>query len=83
MKSIHRFLVILIITLGLVMLGTGLTMKYPDFFLSTLPFIDLFSMRNIHNLVSVFFAIVFFIQMVSGLVLYLFPILQKRTKTSE
>jgi hypothetical protein len=83
MKSVHRFLVLLILVLGLIMMGTGTTMKYSEFFLTTMPFINLFAMRNIHNLVSVIFSIVFIIQLVSGIVLFLFPILQKQIKSSS
>lgn len=71
-KKIHRFLVLLISTIGILMAGTGILLKYkPDF-------INLGSVRLVHNSLSPYFALVFLGMMITGLIMYIFPLIQKR-----
>ena len=71
-RKIHRLLVILIIITGLIMTITGSTMKYPN--LS--PINPLFA-RNLHDLTSTFFAVIFLMMMLTGSYMFFYPKLQK------
>lgn len=68
-RKIHRFTLFFTIALGLFMMTTGLMMKFSV----ALPFLDLADARGYHNIVSVFFAVVLFIQMLSGFYMYIHP----------
>ena len=71
-RKIHRFLVIFIVILGLTMMITGTTMKYPNL----MP-IDPFLARRTHNIVSTFFSITLLGMMLTGSYSFLFPWLIK------
>ena len=77
-KQIHRLLIILITGLGAVMAGTGLMLKYPSRAVRFLPGLDLGLVRFIHSTLSTAFAIVLALMMLTGLVMYLVPWMQKR-----
>jgi len=68
----HRFLVWVIIILGLIMMLTGSAMKFPEIAL-----IDPLQARQIHNVISTLFSIVLFLMMLTGAFMYLYPWLQK------
>lgn len=70
-KKIHRFLALIITAIALVMMVTGLNMKYGWFFLN-----PLFA-RRLHNLLSVYFAVVLLLMMTAGLVMFYFPYWQR------
>ena len=76
-RKIHRILVLIISVIGLLMAGTGIMLKY-TFISERLTFIDLGLIRFLHNNLSPYFAIVFFAMFITGLFMYLFPLLQKK-----
>lgn len=83
-KTIHRLTMYLTVLLTLFMATTGLLLKYSLPLLD--PFIKIEFVRYMHNNVSVSFTIVLLLMMISGIYMYLFPILlkhQKKVKTCE
>lgn len=74
-RKIHRLLVVFVTVLGLVMAGTGTVMRFP----SLLPQ-GVGAMVEIHETVSVFFAAILVLQIITGLVLYVFPLIRKPKK---
>lgn len=77
-RKLHRILVLVIILSTLIMTVTGVILKYPK--LSNLIPFDLFFIRSLHNATSPFFAIVLTLMMLSGSVMYFYPILARRNK---
>ena len=75
-KKIHRILVIVIITLGIIMSVTGTTLKYP--FFARLFNLDLGLIRQLHNNLSPFFVVVLLLMSLTGLMMYSYPLLRKR-----
>jgi len=80
MKKIHRFLVLIIIPLGLFMAGTGTLLKFPAFGAKYLSFLDLGQIRYLHNQISVYFTAVLLLMMISGVWMYIYIWLQGRRK---
>ncbi|KKP87038.1 MAG: hypothetical protein UR89_C0008G0010 [Candidatus Roizmanbacteria bacterium GW2011_GWA2_35_8] len=76
-KKVHRFLVVIIAVIGLTMSLTGILLKYP-FISEKLVYIDLITIRYIHNNLSPFFTIVFLLMMLTGIVMYIFPFTRNR-----
>ncbi|MEK7611565.1 MAG: hypothetical protein AAB486_04315 [Patescibacteria group bacterium] len=76
-RKIHRYLVIIMIVLSLIMAGTGILLKY-SFISAKLTFIDLGLVRFLHNNLSPFFSFILFLMAVTGSFLFLFPYLPKR-----
>lgn len=76
-KKIHRLLVIIILIIGLVMAGTGILLKY--YFISEkLTFIDLGVVRSLHNNLSPYFAVIFLGMMITGIIMYLYPLTRNK-----
>lgn len=76
-KKIHRVLVLIITVIGVLMSITGVLLKYT--FISTkFSFIDLGLIRFIHNNLSPFFVIIFFGMMITGIIMYLFPLVRNK-----
>lgn len=75
-RKIHRVLVLLITFSTLLMTFTGIILKYPRI-TNTIP-LNLVSVRNLHNLASPFFSIVLVLMMISGIVMYFYPIWIKK-----
>jgi cytochrome b subunit of formate dehydrogenase len=78
-RKIHRFCVLIIIAIGLVMMVTGSIMKYPELF----TFSDPFAARRLHNILSTYFSIILFVMMLTGGYLYIFPWIMKRVRKSS
>ena len=76
-KKIHRLLVLIIAVIGVLMAGTGILLKY-TFISKKLIFIDLGLIRSLHNNLSPYFAVVFLGMLITGLVMYLFPMLKNK-----
>ena len=72
-KKIHRALVWIIITLGLVMGGTGLLLKFPAFADSYFSFFVPVQIRYLHNQISVYFSIALALMMITGIWMYIYP----------
>ncbi|NMB84104.1 hypothetical protein GYA28_02335 [Candidatus Roizmanbacteria bacterium] len=68
-KKIHRVLVMAVVFLGSIMGITGLILKYH---LS-----DYGLIRWLHNQLSLFFGLVFFVMLVTGIVMYIFPLTKR------
>ncbi len=73
-KQIHRLLVIAITGLGAVMALTGFILKYPGL----LGVGNLGLVRFVHSTMSTAFGIVLVFMVLTGLVMYLVPWVQKR-----
>ena len=76
-KKIHRFLVLLISTIGILMAGTGTLLKF-TVISEKLSFVDMEQIRLIHNNLSPYFAVVFLGMLITGLIMYLFPMLKNK-----
>jgi len=72
-RKIHRYLVILISVIGLVMMVTGYKMKQATEGVVVLPFIDYHAARVLHNQLSTLFAVILGIMMLTGIFLFLYP----------
>jgi hypothetical protein len=79
-RKIHRYLVILISVIGLVMMVTGFKMKQATEGVIVFPFFDSTATRTLHNQLSTLFAIVLGIMMLTGLFLFLYPWIIKLTR---
>ncbi len=82
-KKIHRYLVIVIVFLTMLMATTGGILKYSSFF-SSFSFIDLGLVRYLHNQMSPFFTVALLLMGITGLVMYFYPavVARKRKKQS-
>lgn len=78
-RKLHRVLVLVMIVATLVMSTTGTLLKYPK--ISNFLSVDLIFVRTIHNTASPFFGAVLLLMMLSGSVMYFYPILSKRKKS--
>ena len=75
-KKIHRFLVLIIAAVIMIMAWTGAMMKY-----SWAPFgMNLAKARYVHNQLSVIFTIVLSLMAITGIAMYLIPYLIGRNK---
>jgi len=70
-RKIHRLFIFLVIFLTLVMWLTGQVME------QGWPIMSDFQARNLHRLAGKFFTATLFIMIVTGLVMYFYPIYQK------
>lgn len=69
-KRIHRLLALLVASFGIVMMITGMSMKYGWF-------VDPLTARSTHNLFSTFFVIALLPMMITGLFMFIFPYWQR------
>jgi hypothetical protein len=69
-RKVHRYFVIIILLLGLLMAATGISMKYSVG--------DTGLARYLHNNISVIFTIVLLIMMCTGAYLYAYPAYMRR-----
>lgn len=77
-KQIHRLLVFVMTILLLVMSITGLLLKY-TFIADKFPFIDTGYVRYLHNNTGPYFTVVLSVMLLSGLYMYLFLVLRRKT----
>jgi cytochrome b subunit of formate dehydrogenase len=82
-RKIHRFCVLGMIVMGMVMATTGMIMKYAPLFLRYAPFFDPRLARIIHNFLSPFFGILLFTMMVTGGYMFIHPYLVKSKYKSK
>ena len=73
-KKVHRILVLIITVISLLMALTGLILKYPAL---NLNLFDLGLIRYLHNQLSPLFGIVLFAMIITGIWMYLYPVLMK------
>lgn len=69
-KKIHRYLVLLMVILGIVMMGSGYMMKQNSYLI-----LSPGGIRSVHNTASLFFSIILGVMIITGLYLFLFPYL--------
>lgn len=69
-RKIHRLLVLMISAAGLVMAITGVAIKYQIG--------DTGQMRFVHSQMSVIFTVIFIFMTLTGLTMYLFPLLRRK-----
>lgn len=77
-RTIHRFLVIIISFLTLIMAGTGIILHQSSEGESLPKFIDVNLARYIHNQLSILFTIILILMALSGIVMYIYPLLKKK-----
>ena len=77
-RKIHRLFVLLITALALVMSGSGLLLKYPEFVSRSLSFIDLGLLRYVHNRLSPWFGVLLVLMALTGVIMYFYPVYTKR-----
>jgi hypothetical protein len=76
-RKIHRILVLFISVLGVAMAITGLTLHEAEEGGSFLPYLKADFAGEVHNSLSTYFAFVLGLMIITGLMLYLYPWLQK------
>jgi hypothetical protein len=82
-RKIHRYLVILISVIGLVMMVTGYKMHQASEGNVVFPFIDSAGTRTLHNQLSTLFAVVLGGMILTGIFMYIYPwIVQLTRKTT-
>lgn len=80
MKQIHR-LVLYITTLFILFMSvTGIILKYPSFFSQKITFLDLGLTRYLHNEISLYFSASLIFMAITGIYMYIFPLLNSRNK---
>lgn len=67
-KKIHRYLVLVVVLLGIVMIASGYMMHEGSYF-----FFSPAAVRSVHNAISIVFSVTLGIMMLTGLYLFLFP----------
>lgn len=72
-RRLHRLLVVIMLSLGLSMIGSGLLLKYPVAAARLFRGIDLALIRFLHNQLSVIFTVVLICMSLTGIVLFLYP----------
>ncbi len=82
-KKIHRLLVLIILVLALLMMGTGILMKFPTLVTNGLTFINLSYVRYLHNQLSVYFSAVLAGMIITGSWMYLYPIIIRRRAAKQ
>jgi hypothetical protein len=78
MKQVHRFLVFIILVLGLIMAVTGVLLKYSAFITAHASFVSLAFIRYLHNNLSTYFGVVLFVMIITGVWMYVYPGWQAR-----
>lgn len=82
-KQIHRFCLILIVGSGGTMMLTGMALKYSSFVYKYMKFVDLQLFRTLHNTMSGFFSPVLFVMMLTGIVMYVYPVWVKKAGSKQ
>lgn len=82
-KKIHKLLLLVIVTLGLIMMITGTMLKYTFIHTKLFSFIDLGYVRYLHNNLSTFFSLALGLMMLTGLGMYFLPTLMRKNATKK
>lgn len=77
-RAIHRSLVLLITVATIVMAGSGMVLKNPR--IGQALNLNLSLVRGLHNNFSLVFTILLLIMIVSGVIMYLFPLFKSQKK---
>jgi hypothetical protein len=81
-RKMHRLCVMAAVLLMLLMGGTGLILKYPNFAFENFPWVNASLVRALHNSLSPYFAGVLGLMAFTGLLMYYIPGYLQRTRTS-
>lgn len=81
-RKMHRLCVMAIVLLSILMGGTGLILKYPDFIYEHMPWVNVSLVRSLHNAISPYFAGVLAVMALTGLYMYYIPSYLQRTRVS-
>jgi len=76
-RKLHRYLVLIMLALLLVMAGTGAMMRYPRWFGWLPSWFTLSKARYLHGNVSTYFTIVVVIMALTGAYMYFYPLWQE------
>lgn len=76
-RKIHRFLVLIIVFLAFIMSATGMLMRNPSWEKFSPFSLDL--ARYIHNQLSWIFSIILILMIITGLIMYFYPLLKKQS----
>lgn len=76
-KQIHRICMFITILLGVIIMPTGILLNY-SFLYSYFSFINPGNVRQIHAFVSPYFSISILIMMITGVIMYIFPLFKKK-----
>lgn len=79
-RKVHRLLVLVMTVSISIMAFTGILLKYPKI-TSVLPF-NLAIIRTLHSTASPLFTIVLVLMMISGVVMYFYPIIRNRKRNN-
>jgi hypothetical protein len=77
-KTIHRLFLYITTFLVFFMSISGILSKF--IFFNSLPFIEIGLIRKLHNDLSIYFVLSLTVMMITGLYMYIFPLLQNRNK---
>lgn len=78
-RKVHRLTLLFIVVLGFLQLVTGLAMKYPSWF----GFLDQGTVRVLHFDLAGWFGLVFGIQMLTGIIMYVVPMLIRKSQQNK
>lgn len=79
-KQIHRIVLYITTLFILIMSVTGIILKYPSFFSQKMTFLDLDLTRYLHNEISLYFSASLIFMAITGIFMYIFPLLNSRNK---
>ena len=77
-KSIHRLFLYLTTFLIFFMSISGILLKFT--FFNSFPFIEIGLIRKLHNDLSIYFVLSLTVMLITGLYMYIFPLLKNRNK---
>ena len=80
-RKTHRVLVLVMMVSTLIMSITGMFMKYPG--VAKALSVDPRFVNSLHSATSPFFSIILLTMMISGAVMYFYPVLNRRKKTND
>lgn len=75
-KKAHRMIILPMIMLAVILSSTGAALKFPNVFSSV---VDVKQARYLHNQMSLFFSIFLFLMSISGLVMYIYPLINRKS----
>lgn len=82
-RKFHRYLVIIIILLSILMAGTGIILRYPAQITNVFNSINLSYIRFLHGQISTYFTITLILMSLTGAVLYIYPLWQQRKNNKK
>ncbi|MFA5126808.1 MAG: hypothetical protein WC465_02280 [Patescibacteria group bacterium] len=78
-RKVHRYLTLVTACSGLIMMITGLILKYPHLF----DFLNFSLAQYLHNQMSIIFGILLLGMAISGLIMYFLPIIKANSQKDK